>query len=93
MSIPGGPVGPAEAFDLNGDQVAAIPPGCSRYSISIKKPLGIILEQRSTGGIYVVRGGLWLGRCAGAAKHVHLHCRFCAAVTFLLMWWCTPVTG
>jgi hypothetical protein len=29
------------------------PPGCSRYSISIKKPLGLVLEQNATGVITV----------------------------------------
>ncbi|WIA30540.1 hypothetical protein OEZ86_000623 [Tetradesmus obliquus] len=31
-----------------------IPPGCSRYSISIKKPLGLVLEQNKSSGIITV---------------------------------------
>jgi hypothetical protein len=32
----------------------AIPPGCSRYSISIKKPLGIVLEENKDSGVITV---------------------------------------
>lgn len=31
-----------------------VPPGCSRYSISIKKPLGIVLEQNKDTGVITV---------------------------------------
>jgi hypothetical protein len=30
------------------------PPGCSRYSISIKKPLGLVLEQNKETGVITV---------------------------------------
>lgn len=31
-----------------------VPPGCSRYSISIKKPLGIVLEQNKDTGVITI---------------------------------------
>jgi hypothetical protein len=34
--------------------VQAVPPGCSRYSISIKKPLGLVLEQNKQSGVITV---------------------------------------
>lgn len=33
---------------------SVIPPGCSRYSVSLKKPLGIVLEQKKDTGIITV---------------------------------------
>lgn len=32
----------------------AVPPGCSRYSISIKKPLGLVLEQNKQTGVITI---------------------------------------
>jgi hypothetical protein len=29
------------------------PPGCSRYEVRIKKPLGLVLEEDKTGKIFV----------------------------------------
>jgi hypothetical protein len=31
-----------------------VPPGCSRYSISIKKPLGLVLEQNKDTNVITV---------------------------------------
>jgi hypothetical protein len=40
----------------NWSRLQVIPPGCSRYSISIKKPLGLVLEQNKQSGIITVVG-------------------------------------
>lgn len=32
------------------------PPGCSRYAVELRKPLGLVLEEDRHGSIYVVRG-------------------------------------
>lgn len=32
----------------------AVPPGCSRYSISLKKPLGLVLEQNKDTGVITI---------------------------------------
>jgi len=31
-----------------------VPPGCSRYSISVKKPLGLVLEQNKDTGVITI---------------------------------------
>lgn len=31
-----------------------VPPGCSRYSISIKKPLGLVLEQNKDTNVITI---------------------------------------
>ncbi len=39
---------------------AQVPPGCSRYSVELRKPLGLLLEEDRSGGIFVasvVQGG------------------------------------
>ncbi|GIL77024.1 hypothetical protein Vretifemale_6539, partial [Volvox reticuliferus] len=43
------------AASNNGQSVDQVPIGCSRYSVALKKPLGIVLEQDGkSGNIYVV---------------------------------------
>jgi hypothetical protein len=32
-----------------------VPPGCSRYSVELRKPLGLVLEEDRHGSIFVVR--------------------------------------
>ncbi len=32
-----------------------VPPGCRRYSVELRKPLGMVLEEDRHGSIYVVR--------------------------------------
>lgn len=34
---------------------AQVPPGCRRYSVELRKPLGMVLEEDRHGAIYVVR--------------------------------------
>ncbi|GIL58643.1 hypothetical protein Vafri_13647 [Volvox africanus] len=44
-----------QAASNNGQSVDQVPIGCSRYSVALKKPLGIVLEQDvKSGNIYVV---------------------------------------
>jgi hypothetical protein len=31
-----------------------VPPGCARYSISLKKPLGLVLEQNKDTGVITI---------------------------------------
>lgn len=46
-----------------------VPPGCSRYTVSLPKPLGLVLEEGKGGrGIYVVS---WAGDGGWAAGQVH----------------------
>lgn len=40
----------SSSSDEEGEKV---PTGCSRYTVSISKPLGIVLEERKEGGIIV----------------------------------------
>lgn len=38
-----------------------VPPGCKRYTVSLRKPLGLVLEQDAkTGGIYVASASLFV---------------------------------
>lgn len=39
----------SSSVDQNG-----VPPGCSRYSISVKKPLGLVLEQNKDTGVITI---------------------------------------
>ena len=35
--------------------MSQVPPGCRRYSVELRKPLGMVLEEDRHGAIYVVR--------------------------------------
>ena len=48
----------AQATEGNGDTTDAeeeesVPPGCSRYSVQVKRPLGLVLEEDTKGNIFV----------------------------------------
>lgn len=58
---------PACAFPCPQDRV---PPGCSRYSVSLAKPLGLVLEEGKGGrGVYVVGG--WVDGSCGLVQGAH----------------------
>lgn len=57
-----------------------VPFGCSRFTVKLKRPLGIVLEQDSkNGNIYVVRGvcpllgGCGMGCRTGDGGRMHMH--------------------
>ena len=57
-----------------------IPPGCARYTVRLSKPLGMVLEERSTGGEGVkkiVGAGRWK---EGGRSPAGQRC-----------WWATPL--
>jgi hypothetical protein len=56
IALPGAVVGTGHANSTPAPMCLQIPPGCSRYTVQLKKPLGLVLEQNNTGNIYVVRG-------------------------------------
>jgi hypothetical protein len=43
-----------QAVSTSSGDSEVVPQGCSRYSISIKKPLGLVLEQNKDTGVIVV---------------------------------------
>lgn len=44
---------PRASGDADAEGSDTPPPGCSRYEIRIKKPLGLVLEEKKSGGIFV----------------------------------------
>ena len=36
------------------DEEDKVPPGCSRYEVKLKRPLGLVLEEDKQGNIFVV---------------------------------------
>lgn len=56
VALSGAVVGTGHANSTHAPTCLQIPPGCSRYTVQLKKPLGLVLEQNNTGNIYVVRG-------------------------------------
>ena len=50
------PVVAVRASSAEGDEVEEdkVPPGCARYEVKLKRPLGLVLEEDKQGNIFVV---------------------------------------
>jgi hypothetical protein len=61
--------GLVRAVDGEGDEAGTDddkpPPGCSRYSVRVKKPLGLVLEEDKQGNIFVAE-------IVGESPHTHI---------------------